>query len=61
MGCSSGRNAYEGWDLIKYNEDVGTIYNGAKLYAWYIDKSGINLPELIYLCTNQSILLSLIF
>jgi tellurite methyltransferase len=23
--------AYEGWDLIKYNEDVGTMHNGAKL------------------------------
>jgi len=25
------REAYEGWDLIKYNEDVGTMHNGAKL------------------------------
>jgi len=25
------RDAYEGWDLIKYNEDVGTMHNGAKL------------------------------
>lgn len=23
--------AYEGWELIKYNEDVGTMHNGAKL------------------------------
>lgn len=25
------RDAYEGWELIKYNEDVGTMHNGAKL------------------------------
>jgi len=25
------RKAYEGWDMIKYNEDVGTMHNGAKL------------------------------
>ena len=25
------REAYTGWDLIKYNEDVGTMHNGAKL------------------------------
>jgi len=25
------RKAYEGWDLIKYNEDVGTMHTGAKL------------------------------
>ena len=25
------RKAYEGWELIKYNEDVGTMHNGAKL------------------------------
>jgi tellurite methyltransferase len=23
--------AYEGWELIKYNEDVGTMHNGAQL------------------------------
>jgi tellurite methyltransferase len=23
--------AYEGWELVKYNEDVGTMHNGAKL------------------------------
>jgi len=23
--------AYDGWELIKYNEDVGTMHNGAKL------------------------------
>jgi tellurite methyltransferase len=23
--------AYEGWELIKYNEEVGTMHNGAKL------------------------------
>jgi tellurite methyltransferase len=23
--------AYEGWDLVKYNEDVGTMHNGAQL------------------------------
>jgi len=23
--------AYKGWELIKYNEDVGTMHNGAKL------------------------------
>lgn len=25
------REAYEGWELIKYNEDVGTMHNGAQL------------------------------
>ncbi|GIC78621.1 hypothetical protein FMO003_01200 [Moritella sp. F3] len=25
------RDAYAGWELIKYNEDVGTMHNGAKL------------------------------
>jgi len=25
------RKVYEGWELIKYNEDVGTMHNGAKL------------------------------
>ncbi len=25
------RDAYDGWELIKYNEDVGTMHNGAKL------------------------------
>jgi tellurite methyltransferase len=25
------REVYEGWELIKYNEDVGTMHNGAKL------------------------------
>lgn len=25
------RDAYEGWELIKYNEDVGTMHNGAQL------------------------------
>lgn len=25
------REAYEGWDLVKYNEDVGTMHNGAQL------------------------------
>ncbi|WDE00632.1 tellurite resistance methyltransferase TehB [Thalassomonas actiniarum] len=25
------REAYEGWQLIKYNEDPGTMHNGAKL------------------------------
>ena len=25
------RQAYKGWELIKYNEDVGTMHNGAKL------------------------------
>lgn len=25
------RNAYEGWEIIKYNEDVGTMHNGAQL------------------------------
>jgi tellurite methyltransferase len=23
--------AYKGWEMIKYNEDVGTMHNGAKL------------------------------
>ena len=25
------RDAYEGWELVKYNEDVGTMHNGAQL------------------------------
>lgn len=25
------RDAYQGWELIKYNEDVGTMHNGAQL------------------------------
>lgn len=25
------REAYNGWELIKYNEDVGTMHNGAQL------------------------------
>ena len=25
------REVYEGWELIKYNEDVGTMHHGAKL------------------------------
>ena len=25
------REAYKGWELVKYNEDVGTMHNGAKL------------------------------
>lgn len=25
------KNAYEGWELIKYNEDLGTMHNGARL------------------------------
>jgi tellurite methyltransferase len=25
------RDAYEGWEVIKYNENVGTMHNGAKL------------------------------
>ncbi|WP_250655746.1 tellurite resistance methyltransferase TehB [Alkalimarinus coralli] len=25
------REAYEGWELIKYNEDIGTMHNGAQL------------------------------
>lgn len=24
-------NAYQGWEMVKYNEDVGTMHNGAKL------------------------------
>lgn len=25
------RDAYEGWEMLKYNEDVGTMHNGAQL------------------------------
>lgn len=25
------RNAYQGWELVKYNEDLGTMHNGARL------------------------------
>lgn len=25
------REAYQGWEMVKYNEDVGTMHNGAKL------------------------------
>jgi len=31
MKAGQLREAYEGWELIKYNEDVGTMHNGAKL------------------------------
>lgn len=31
LGDSQLRNAYEGWELIKYNEDVGTMHNGAQM------------------------------
>lgn len=25
------KDAYEGWELVKYNEDIGTMHSGAKL------------------------------
>lgn len=25
------REAYDGWEMVKYNEDVGTMHNGARL------------------------------
>ena len=25
------RETYEGWEMVKYNEDVGTMHNGAQL------------------------------
>lgn len=25
------RDAYQGWELVKYNEDLGTMHNGARL------------------------------
>ncbi len=25
------REAYQGWELVKYNEDVGTMHNGARM------------------------------
>ncbi|MGM1051249.1 MAG: tellurite resistance methyltransferase TehB [Pseudomonadota bacterium] len=31
LGAGQLREAYEGWELIKYNEDVGTMHNGAQL------------------------------
>lgn len=31
LGTGQLREAYAGWELIKYNEDVGTMHNGAQL------------------------------
>lgn len=31
LGAGQLRKAYEGWELVKYNEDVGTMHNGAQL------------------------------
>ncbi|MCW8933848.1 MAG: tellurite resistance methyltransferase TehB [Gammaproteobacteria bacterium] len=31
LGAGQLREAYEGWELIKYNEDLGTMHNGAQL------------------------------
>lgn len=31
MKAGQLREAYKGWELIKYNENVGTMHNGAKL------------------------------
>ena len=31
LGAGQLREAYDGWELIKYNEDVGTMHNGARL------------------------------
>ena len=25
------RDAYQGWEMVKYNEDIGTMHNGAQL------------------------------
>jgi len=35
------REAYQGWELIKYNEDVGTMHNGAQLqFATLLARKG---------------------
>ena len=31
LGEGQLREAYAGWELVKYNEDVGTMHNGARL------------------------------
>nr|WP_299242141.1 tellurite resistance methyltransferase TehB [uncultured Halomonas sp.] len=31
LGAGQLHEAYSGWELIKYNEDVGTMHNGARL------------------------------
>lgn len=31
LGAGQLREAYAGWEMIKYNEDVGTMHNGARL------------------------------
>ena len=31
FGPGQLRAAYEGWELLKYNEDLGTMHNGARL------------------------------
>ena len=31
LGAGKLRDAYKGWELIKYNEDLGTMHNGAQL------------------------------
>lgn len=31
LGAGQLRDAYEGWELVKYNEDVGTMHSGAQL------------------------------
>lgn len=37
------RDTYEGWELIKYNEDVGTMHNGAQLqFATMLARKSLN-------------------
>lgn len=31
LGTGQLRAAYNGWELVKYNEDLGTMHNGARL------------------------------
>lgn len=31
LGAGQLRDAYEGWELVKYNEDIGTMHSGAQL------------------------------
>ncbi|MFW8567248.1 tellurite resistance methyltransferase TehB [Orrella sp. 11846] len=31
LGSGELKEAYEGWEFIKYNEDLGTMHNGARL------------------------------
>lgn len=37
------RNAYQGWELVKYNEDLGTMHNGGR-FKKMVRPSRLELP-----------------